>query len=98
MGNHFYPAKSNLALLYYNQGKMKEAEELFLDLIKNHSEYNEGEYYLGLLYAEQQRYTEAVEILEKATLKTNVNSLIFYNIGIIYQYLNNHNKAESSLP
>ena len=97
MDDRFYPAKSNLAMLNYNQGKLKEAENLFIDLIKNHSEYTEGEYYLGLLYAEQKRYSEAAEILEKATLKSNVNPRIFYNLGIIYQYLENPKRAESSL-
>jgi tetratricopeptide (TPR) repeat protein len=97
MDDNFYPAKSNLAILYYNQGKLKEAENLFLDLIENHSEYTQGEYYLGLLYAEQQRYEEAAEVFEKATLKTEVNPRIYYNLGLIYQYLNNPAKAESSL-
>jgi tetratricopeptide (TPR) repeat protein len=97
MDDRFYPAKSNLAMLYYNQGKLREAENLFLDLIKNHPEYNEGEYYLGLLYAEQKRYKEAADILEKATLGTDVNPRIYYNLGLIYQYLNNSVKAESSL-
>ena len=97
MDSHFYPAKSNLAMLYYNQGKLKEAENLFLDLIKNHSEYTQGEYYLGLLYAEQQRYSEAAEVLEKATLKADVNPRIYYNLGLIYQFLNDKVKAESSL-
>jgi len=93
----FYPAKSNLALLYYNQGKLKEAENLFIDLMDNHSEFTDAEYYLGLLYAEQKRYIEAAEILERATLKSNVNPRIFYNLGIIYQYLNDSKKAKASL-
>jgi tetratricopeptide (TPR) repeat protein len=97
MDNNFYAAKSNLALLYYNQGKFKEAENLFLDLIENHPEYTQGEYYLGLLYAEQKRYNEAAEMLEKATLKADVNPRIYYNLGLIYQYLNNNVKAEASL-
>jgi tetratricopeptide (TPR) repeat protein len=84
-------------MLYYNQGKLNDAENLFRDLIKNHSEYTEGEYYLGLLYAEQQRYKEAAEILEKAAAKREVNPRIYYNLGLIYQYLNNDAKAEASL-
>ncbi len=95
--NSFYPAKSNLALLFYEQGKLKEAENLYLDLIENHSEYTQGEYYLGILYAEQKKYKEAAEVLEKATLKSDVNPRIYYNLGLIYQYLNNNSKAESSL-
>jgi tetratricopeptide (TPR) repeat protein len=70
---------------------------MYLDLIKNHPEYSEGNYYLGLLYAEQKRYMEAAEVLEKATLKTDVNPRIYYNLGLIYQYLNNKVKAEASL-
>jgi tetratricopeptide (TPR) repeat protein len=93
----FYPAKSNLALLYYNNGELNKAEEIFLDLIKNHPEYSEGNYYLGLLYAEQKRYKEAAAILEKATFKTVVNPRIYYNLGLIYQYLNDGAKAEASL-
>jgi Tfp pilus assembly protein PilF len=92
-----FPAKSNLALLYYNNGELKKAEKIFLDLINKHPEYTEGNYYLGLLYAEQKRYKEAAEVLESATIKTGVNPRIYYNLGLIYQYLNNGAKAESSL-
>ena len=97
MDKLFYPAKSNLAMLYYNQRKLNEAENLFLDLIENHPEYTQGEYFLGLLYAEQKRYKEAAEVLERATLKADVNPRIHYNLGLIYQYLNNQVKAEASL-
>ena len=69
----FYPAKSNLAMLYYNQWRTEiKQKNYILDLIKKHPEYTEGNYYLGLLYAEQKRYKEAAEILEKATLKADV--------------------------
>jgi tetratricopeptide (TPR) repeat protein len=94
---HFYPAKSNLALLYYNNGDLNKAEEIYVDLINNHPEFTEGEYYLGLLYAEQQRYSEAVTILEKATQRKHFNPRVYYNLGLIYQYLNNNAKAEASL-
>ncbi len=89
----FYPAKSNLAMLYYNNGELNKAEEIFLELIKNHPEYTEGNYYLGLLYAEQKRYDEAADILERAALRENVNPRIYYNLGLIYQYLNNPNES-----
>jgi len=93
----FYPAKSNLAILYYNSGKLEEAENLFINLINNHPEYTEGNYHLGLLYAEQKRYKEASENLEIAATKTDVNARIYYNLGLIYQYLNDDTKSESSL-
>jgi tetratricopeptide (TPR) repeat protein len=49
------------------------------------------------LYAEQKRYKEAADILEEATKKPNVNPRIYYNLGLIYQYLKEEKKAESSL-
>ena len=84
-------------MLYYNSGKLNEAEDLFLDLIKNHPEYTEGNYFLGLLYAEQKRYKEAADNLEIAATKSNSNARIYYNLGLLYQYLNNFAKAEESL-
>jgi len=93
----FYPAKSNLAMLNYRNGNVKEAETLFLDLIKKHPEYTEGNYYLGLLYAEQKRYRESTDILEKALLQKDPNPRIYYNLGLIYQYLNEYKMAESYL-
>jgi len=93
----FYPAKSNLAMLHYNNGKLKEAEILFKDLAKNHTEYSEGNYYLGLLYAEQKRFKEAAEVLEIAAMNRKDNARIYYNLGLIYQNLNETSKAESSL-
>jgi tetratricopeptide (TPR) repeat protein len=97
MDSMFYPAKSNLAMLYYNTGSPEKAENLFLNLIKNHPEYTIGYYYIGLLYAEQKRYTEAADALEKGEKVNPSNRQIYYNLGIIYQYLNNTVKAESSL-
>jgi tetratricopeptide (TPR) repeat protein len=93
----FYPAKLNLALLCYNISDLEKAETLFLDLINNHPEVSEGNYYLGLLYAEQKKYKEAAEILEQATVRRGVNPRIYYNLGLIYQYLGIPGKAESSL-
>jgi tetratricopeptide (TPR) repeat protein len=97
MDNQFYPAKSNLALLYYSQGNFSEAEKLFLDLVKNNKEYTEGYYYLGLLYAEQKMYKESANFLEKALLQKNPNNRTYYNLGLVYQYLNENKKAESIL-
>lgn len=97
MDQQFYPAKSNLALLYYQNGQLEKAENLFLDLIKNHKEYTEGNYYLGLLYAEQKKYHDAAEYLEKDLLQKEPNQRTFYNLGLVYQYLNENQKAESIL-
>jgi tetratricopeptide (TPR) repeat protein len=57
----------------------------------------DGYYYLALLYSEQNNYTEAISLLETASAKPNVNSRIFYNLGLIYQMTGQNDKCESTL-
>jgi predicted CXXCH cytochrome family protein len=95
--NLFFPAKTNLALIYYRQGKMDLAAGLFNDLVSNHPEVTDGYYYLALLYGEQQKYDEAISLLEKATTKSGDLSRIFYNLGLLYQMAGQDEKCESTL-
>jgi tetratricopeptide (TPR) repeat protein len=94
--NLFYPAKTNLALIYYRQGKTEQAASLFNDLVVNHPEVTDGYYYLALLYGEQQKYLEAISLLETATVKSVANSRIYYNLGLLYQMTGNNDKSEST--
>ncbi len=94
--NLFYPGKVNLAILYYKEGKTGPAEKLFLDLIKNHPETQEGFYYLALLYGEQKRYSEAISLLETASTKVNCNPRVYYNLGLLYQMINQNEKCETA--
>ncbi len=91
--NLFYPAKINLALIYYQQGKMGPAEKLFVDLVKNHPEVQNGYYYLALLYGEQKKYSEAIALLETALTKPGYNTRILYNLGLIYQITGQDDKC-----
>lgn len=95
--NLFYPSKVNLALLYYQQGKMDAAAALFQDLIVNHPEITDGYYYLALLYGEQKNYTEAIALLETASIKIQSNARIFYNFGLLYQMIGQNDKCEATL-
>jgi len=94
--NLFYPAKTNLALIYYRQGKTEQAASLFNDLVVNHPEVTDGYYYLALLYGEQQKYPEAISLLETASAKSVANSRIYYNLGLLYQMTGNNDKSEST--
>jgi predicted CXXCH cytochrome family protein len=95
--NLFYPAKVNLAILCYREGKTEEAGKLFHDLISNHPELTEGYYYLALLYAEQKRYPEAIGLLETASAKSNRDQRILYNLGLLYQMTGQNDKCEATL-
>jgi len=95
--NLFYPAKANLALIYYRQGKLDAAEKLFLDLVTYHPDVIDGFYYLALLYSEQKKYTEAIALLETASTTPNTNPRIFYNLGLLYQMTGENDKCETNL-
>ena len=95
--NLFYPAKVNLAILYYKEGKNDPAEKLLLDLVANHPDVSEGYYYLALLYGEQKRYPEAIKLLETASGKPSHNPRVFYNLGLLYQMTGDNGKCETTL-
>ena len=95
--NLFYPAKLNLALIYYKQGKIDPAERLYLDLVKNHPEVAEGFYYLALLYGEQKKYAEAIALLETASTMPNCNPRTWYNLGLLYQATGQNEKCVATL-
>ena len=95
--NLFAPAKVNLAIIYYQQDKQDAAEKLFRDLVDNHPEITDGYYYLALLYGEQKKYTEAIALLEKASTKPGSNPRIWYNLGLLYQMVNQNEKCEAAL-
>ncbi|HWS00500.1 MAG TPA: multiheme c-type cytochrome [Prolixibacteraceae bacterium] len=94
--NLFYPAKTNLAMIYYQQGKADLAEKMFRDLVANHPEVSEGYYYLALLYGEQQKLTEAISTLESGISKGAGNTRMLYNLGLLYQMTNQNGKCEST--
>lgn len=93
----FYPSKNNLALIYYQQGRLKDAEILLQDLVNNHPDVIDGYYYLALLYGEQKKYTEAITLLESASALPDAHPRIFYNLGLIYQMAGQNDRCESTL-
>jgi tetratricopeptide (TPR) repeat protein len=93
----FYPAKVNLAILCYREGKLDEAGNLFQDLISNHPDLTEGYYYLALLYGEQKKYPEAIALLETATARSNRDPRILYNLGLLYQMTGQNDKCGATL-
>ena len=72
---------------------MDAAETLLLDLVSNHPDVLDGYYYLALLYAEQKKYSEAIDLLETASKKPGTYPRIFYNLGLLYQMTGQNEKC-----
>jgi tetratricopeptide (TPR) repeat protein len=91
-----YPAKSNLAMIYYQQGKLNEAETLFQEMVNTNPEVIDGYYYLSLLYGEQNKYPEAIDMLEKAKTKQDATIRVYYNLGLMYKQIGKNEKCEAT--
>jgi tetratricopeptide (TPR) repeat protein len=95
--NLFYPAKTNLAMLYNSQGRNKEAEKLLREIIADYPDQYEAAYSLGLLLAEINRLEEAAVYLARAAQGIPDRSRVLYNLGLIQQHLGRLAEAEAAL-
>jgi predicted CXXCH cytochrome family protein len=82
----FYPAKVNLALLYNRRGQNDLAEQLLKEVVSA-----EPEQY------ELQKYDEAAVFLAQASKGLPERARIHYNLGLLYQFLQNLPLAEDEL-
>jgi tetratricopeptide (TPR) repeat protein len=87
-------SRMNLALIYYEQGRIKECEALYLKVAEQEPEFSYSFYMLGLLYNELGQNDKALEYLKLATEKVPVNSNAFYNYIVLLQQ---QGKNEESL-
>jgi Tfp pilus assembly protein PilF len=95
--NQFYAAKVNLAMLYNRKGDNAAAERLFQQTLAIRDDLPEVHYSLGLLLAEEKRYTEAALHLESASQAMPRYARVHYNLGQIWDYLNRADKAQAAL-
>ncbi len=93
----FYPAKANLVLIYYQQGKTDSVSRLCRNMIASNPDLTDGYYYLALLYGEQKNYPEAIALLETASIKARANARILYNLGLLYQMTGQNEKCVTTL-
>ena len=93
----FYPAKTNLVIIYYQQGKTDSVIALCRGLMAHNPELTEGYYYLALLYGEQKKYQEAITLLESAAARARSNPRILYNLGLLYQMTGQNERCVATL-
>ena len=95
LDNHFNMARLNLAHLYNRLRKNEQAISLFKTVIEQEPNYGMAYYSLGLLYAEENKLEFAGEYLAKAA-ELEGNPRVFYNLGIVYQKLEQPSQAEKT--
>ncbi len=85
-------ARMNLALLYYQQGRIEDTEILYLKVLEQEPDFSYVHYMLGLLYNETGNTEKALLYLSKATSLDPPNQNAFYNYALLLQQQKN-NKA-----
>ncbi|WP_291865643.1 multiheme c-type cytochrome [Maribacter sp.] len=83
--NYYNLSRLNLALIVYNQGKTKEAEELYLKVASQEPHSSYPHFMLGLLYNEINQPQKSIQYLKLATEKKPILINAFYNYGIKLQ-------------
>jgi len=95
--NRYNMSRMNLALLFYQQGKVKESEALYLKVIEQEPAFGESYYMLGLLYNEMGNGDKALEYLGKASVKEPLNMNAIYNYAIKLQEIGKHKASLKSI-
>jgi tetratricopeptide (TPR) repeat protein len=98
LDSHFIPARVNLAMLYDQLGRKKEAELQFREILKQDPKLGEIHYSLGLLLAEDSpRLPEALKHLAQAAELLPGRGRVHYNLGLALQKLGRLDEAEAAL-
>ena len=84
--NYYNLSRINLAILEYNRGNSKIAEELYLKVTEQEPEYSYPYFMLGLLYNESGKPEKSLEYLAKACdNKLPILPRAFYNYALKLQ-------------
>jgi predicted CXXCH cytochrome family protein len=83
----FNMARINLAYMLSMDGKLAEAEKVYLKVVEQEPNYGNAWYSLGLLYSEQKNYNKAEASFDKASMRMPGNIRIFYNRALCLQKL-----------
>ena len=92
-----HSVKVNLAYAYNAQGKYEQAEKLFVDYLKYMPEDGSVMYSYGLFLSERQRYDESLKMMLKGVKYAPENVRAFYNIAMMYEFMNDNAAAERYL-
>lgn len=83
----------NLALQYYNEGKLDVAEKAFLFCLTLQNDFFNAKFMLGNIYLQQQEFKQAIKIY-KEVIKLNPQYMPTYNnIASIFVILKKNQKA-----
>ncbi|MBP7215745.1 MAG: tetratricopeptide repeat protein [Candidatus Omnitrophica bacterium] len=84
-----------LGAAYYFTKQWDKAEEKFKEVIKRFPYYVSAYYNLGLLYNQQERFSDALSILKKASALDPRDARIHFELGIAHKQMGNMLEAKN---
>jgi tetratricopeptide (TPR) repeat protein len=93
----FYPAKSNLAMVYNQLGRNEDAEALLREVITDYPDRTDVTYSLALLLAEMNRHEECAQLLSAVARVMPEAARVHYNLGLTLQHLRRDSEARKAL-
>ena len=73
------------AMVAVEKRKFRKAEKILADLMQKHPNYHMTLYGMGVLFAMQEKYAEAIEYFKKAVDIFPVFTVAYYNLAIAYK-------------
>ena len=90
-------ARSQLGELYLAKGRIRDALNEWLEVLKLEPANLQGLHNVGAIYTDLKMYDEAIEVLERAERLGSEAPLVFYNKGLCYMAKGEHTKAIEAL-
>ncbi len=87
-------AKTNMAIVYYQQGKNEQAKKLLLELATLDKFKDSALNTLGIIYMNEGKTEEAINAYKEALKHNPLNSSCYLNLGYIYKSENDIENAK----
>lgn len=87
-------SRMNLALIYFQKGRVEESEATYLKVIEQEPDYSYSYYMLGLLYNETNQRDKALDYLAAACSREPANPNAYYNYALMLQQNNKNKEAD----
>ena len=83
----------NSAVAHHGQGRLQEAQALYLQILQRTPHHNDTLHLLGVLAYQQGQFSSALEYITRAIQRPHPKPLYYYNLGLVHQKSMNMDEA-----
>ncbi len=87
----------NLGIAFYRTGMYDEASREFKRVLELRDEDSSARFHLGLVHLRRSEWTDAVEVLRRASTQPDAIAAVFHNLAFAFEQLDSFDEAEAAL-